>query len=450
MKASEGTTLADPTYSINRCAGEGVGLYVGAYHFARPDRTPGDAVAEADYFLAMSQLEAGDLVPVLDLEDAGGLAPAELQEWVKGYLGRIYERTGAHGMIYASPNFWKNAMGDTTWFATNGYGMVWVAHWTSGPAPTVPAANWGGSGWTFWQYTSSGSVPGISGRVDLDRFNGLDLTPLLLTSGVIAAGRPHPQRHGVVDGHHVGRHGRHQGDASARLGAGRSFDLQASADGVTWQTIATITTDAEGNASYSYRPATNLYYRGIVRRRTRSAGGDQPASARVVVRQIALLRPTTNGATKVIHRGHKVTFTTTVRPSRADLRPAKVTLAIYRRVGSHWTPFTTRSVYVNAAGPGVLCVDVHDARRVVCALDREPDRLERQQCVEPGRALQRPLAPGHHYGWGGCQSVADRSRRKARPVARRELVRSTTRPGSPISTASAARARRNCSGSRVA
>ena len=294
MKASEGTTLADPTYATNRSQAKAVGLYVGAYHFARPDRTPGDAVAEADYFLAMSQLEAGDLVPVLDLEDAGGLSPAELQEWVKGYLGRIYERTGAHAMIYASPTFWKNAMGDTTWFATNGYGMVWVAHWTSGPAPTVPAQNWGGTGWTFWQYTSSGSVPGISGRVDLDRFNGLDLTPLLLTSGVIQQAGPTlnvtPSSSVITWGDTVVLKA-----SFGTLGAGRSFDLQASADGVTWQTIATVTTDAEGNASFSYRPATNLFYRGVFAGAPDLAAVTSP-TARVVVRQIALLRPTANGA----------------------------------------------------------------------------------------------------------------------------------------------------------
>jgi GH25 family lysozyme M1 (1,4-beta-N-acetylmuramidase) len=348
MKASEGTTLADPTYAANRSQARAVGLYVGAYHFARPDRTPGDAAAEADYFLAMSQLEAGDLVPVLDLEDSGGLAPAELQAWVQAYLGRIYERTGAHGMIYASPTFWKNAMGDTTWFATNGYGMVWVAHWTSGPEPAVPAQNWGGSGWTFWQYTSGGSVPGISGRVDLDRFNGLDLTPLLLTSGVIQQAGPTlnvtPSASVITWGDTVIMKA-----SFGPLGAGRSFDLQASGDGAAWQTIATVTADGEGNASFSYRPATNFFYRG-------SFGGapDLPAvassSARVVVRQIALLRPTANGAIKVITRGHKVTFTTTVRPSRPELTPARVTLAIYRRVDGRWTPFTTRNVYVNAAG----------------------------------------------------------------------------------------------------
>ncbi len=348
MKASEGTTLADPTYSTNRAQARAVGLYVGAYHFARPDSTPGDALAEADYFLAMSQLEAGDLVPVLDLEDTGGLSPAELQAWVQAYLGRIYERTGAHGMIYASPTFWQNAMGDTTWFATNGYGMVWVAHWTSGPAPIVPAANWGGLGWTFWQYTSSGSVPGIGPRVDLDRFNGLDLTPLLLTAGVIEPSGPSldltPSSTAITWGDTVVIKA-----GFGAIGAGRPLDLETSADGATWQTVATLAADGQGNASFSYRPATNLYYRAVY-----EGAADMPAvtspTARVVVRQIALLRPTTNGATKVVGRGRKVTFTTTVRPARADLPPAKVTLAIYRLVGHRWTRLTTRSVYIDAAG----------------------------------------------------------------------------------------------------
>jgi GH25 family lysozyme M1 (1,4-beta-N-acetylmuramidase) len=39
----------------------------------------------------------------------------------------------------------------------------------------VPAVGWGGAGWTFWQHSSLGSVPGINGPVDLDRFNGSSL-----------------------------------------------------------------------------------------------------------------------------------------------------------------------------------------------------------------------------------------------------------------------------------
>ena len=121
-------------------------------------------------------VESGDLLPVLDLERSNGLTPAQLTTWVKDFLGRVYTRLGVRGIIYCSPSFWKTYMGDTGWFASNGYTILWVAHWTTGASPTVPAANWGGKSWTFWQYTSDGAVAGISGRVDMDRYNGTDLT----------------------------------------------------------------------------------------------------------------------------------------------------------------------------------------------------------------------------------------------------------------------------------
>jgi GH25 family lysozyme M1 (1,4-beta-N-acetylmuramidase) len=350
MKASEGTNLVDATYPSNRAQAKAYGLLVGAYHFARPDRTPGDAMAEADYFLALSQLAAGDLLPVLDLEVTGGLAPVELQEWVKSYLDRIYVRTGARGVIYTSPTFWQNAMGDTTWFAANGYRSLWVAHWTGGGPASVPGGNWGGSGWTFWQYTSSGVVPGISGRVDLDRFNGLDFTSVIMTNGVLdPMGQAPtltltPSATVITWGETVALKA-----SFGPIGANRTFNLQAASDGLTWLPIATLTTDANGDASLPYRPATNLFYRGVF-----DGAPDLTAvtsnQARVVVRQIALLRPTSNATTKVVSRGRTVTFSTTVRPSRSDLPPAKVSLAIYRRVSSGWALFTTRSVYVNAAG----------------------------------------------------------------------------------------------------
>jgi GH25 family lysozyme M1 (1,4-beta-N-acetylmuramidase) len=180
MKASEDIDYVDPTYSANRAAANANGLLIGAYHFAQPDLTPGDAAAEADHFLDTAQLASGDLLPVLDLEVAGPpgspLNQTQLQDWVRGYLGRIYERTGIRGVIYMSPAFWVKYAGDTTWFADNGYKVLWIAHWTTATAPTVPADAWGGNGWSFWQYTSDGSVVGISGRVDLDRFNGTDFT----------------------------------------------------------------------------------------------------------------------------------------------------------------------------------------------------------------------------------------------------------------------------------
>src|SRR3954447_22015726 len=77
-KATESTTFTDATYPINRAGAQGVGLRLGAYHFARPAGTSdtaaiAGAIAQADYFVGVAQPKAGDLPPVLDLEKNGGL-----------------------------------------------------------------------------------------------------------------------------------------------------------------------------------------------------------------------------------------------------------------------------------------------------------------------------------------------------------------------------------------
>jgi GH25 family lysozyme M1 (1,4-beta-N-acetylmuramidase) len=176
IKASESTTYVDPTYATNRAGAQAAGLWTGAYHFARPDATAGDALAEADHFAATITLGRGDLIPALDLEQAGGLSVAALQAWVTTWLGEVTKKVGIRPMIYTSPNFWKTYMGDSRALADAGYKTLWIAHWGVS-APTVPASNWGGHGWTFWQYSNCGTVPGIGGCVDLDRYNGTDLLP---------------------------------------------------------------------------------------------------------------------------------------------------------------------------------------------------------------------------------------------------------------------------------
>jgi GH25 family lysozyme M1 (1,4-beta-N-acetylmuramidase) len=177
MRATLGTTYVDPMYATNHVGAKTAGLQVAAYHFATPSSAPGDAVLEADWFVQNAALQPGDLVPALDIEQSGGLSVANLQAWVGAWLAEVYARLGVRPMVYTSPNFWKNSLGDTTMFADQGYGVLWVAHWFVS-SPTIPANGWGGRGWTFWQYDDCGSVPGIGGCVDLDRYNGTDLSPV--------------------------------------------------------------------------------------------------------------------------------------------------------------------------------------------------------------------------------------------------------------------------------
>jgi GH25 family lysozyme M1 (1,4-beta-N-acetylmuramidase) len=180
MKATEDTDYIDPTYGINRARAVAAGLIVGAYHYAQPSTVAGSATAQADHFVDVAGFATGDLPPMLDLEGPNDLSDAQMEAWIREFLERVYERTGVRGQVYTSPSWWSREVGDTAWFATNGYRVITVAHWTTAPAPTVPAGDWAGFGWTFWQYTSNGSVPGIAGRVDLDRYNGTDFSGVLI------------------------------------------------------------------------------------------------------------------------------------------------------------------------------------------------------------------------------------------------------------------------------
>ena len=167
-KATDGQSYVDPMYATNKAGAELNGLVFGAYHFARPDRTANDAVIEADHFVDVAQLQPGNLIPVLDIEkNPDNMSQAEITTWILAWLGRVSERLGVRPMVYTSPNGWLNRTGDTTAVVDAGYTVLWVAHWGVSE-PTVPAGDWGGYGWTFWQYTSDGAVPGIQGRVDLD------------------------------------------------------------------------------------------------------------------------------------------------------------------------------------------------------------------------------------------------------------------------------------------
>jgi lysozyme len=180
IKASEHTTFVDDMWATNRAQAKANGILVGAYHFARPDTSTGDAVREADHFINTASPVKGELLPVLDLEVTGGLTDAQLSAWAKSFLDRVYARTGVKGAIYVSPSFWSNNAGNSQNLAQAGYKVLWIAHWTTGSTPSVPANNWGGNGWTFWQYTSSGTVSGISGRVDLNRYRYGSFTPVLI------------------------------------------------------------------------------------------------------------------------------------------------------------------------------------------------------------------------------------------------------------------------------
>lgn len=166
----------DGSYDRNYRRATAHGIRVGAYHRAFVGgegraAVEADAKAEAKVFIEeVGTVHEGDLRPALDVEDPfSDLSAKELRIWVATWLGRVEDAFGVPPLIYTSATGWAHT-GDTTEFALAGH-PLWVANWDV-PAPTVPAGNWGGFGWSVWQYTNSGHLPGIKGRVDRNTVRG--------------------------------------------------------------------------------------------------------------------------------------------------------------------------------------------------------------------------------------------------------------------------------------
>jgi lysozyme len=161
-RVSDGTGHPDATFSANWSGIKAAGMIRGVYQFFRASQNP---TQQANLLLnAIGPLGGSDLAPVADVEVSDGVSSAQLVSNLATWISVVKNATGRQPMIYTAPGFW-NGLPNTGQFSNV---ILWVANWQVN-CPDTPTP-WGG--WTFWQYTDSGSVPGISGNVDLDEFNG--------------------------------------------------------------------------------------------------------------------------------------------------------------------------------------------------------------------------------------------------------------------------------------
>lgn len=173
IKATEGTSFEDPRFDINYPAAYHAGVIRGAYHFALPDRSSGSVQA---HFLASNggawSADNRTLPAALDLEGnpygayCYGRSDASMRNWIQDFLNTYRARTSRHAVIYTTTSWWRTCTGN--WSGPWDTSPLWIARWASSPG-TLPA---GAPFWSFWQYTSTGSVPGISGNVDRNLWNG--------------------------------------------------------------------------------------------------------------------------------------------------------------------------------------------------------------------------------------------------------------------------------------
>ncbi len=141
----------DSKFTQNVVAANAAGIRVGAYVYSY---ALNETEAAADAQLAVSAMASVPIsFPVaIDLEDSSqkSLTPAQLQSIANTFCSVVYA-AGYHPMVYSYKNWFSERMGATAW-------DHWVANYSS--AMGFPG--------TMWQYSSSGSVPGIAGNCDMD------------------------------------------------------------------------------------------------------------------------------------------------------------------------------------------------------------------------------------------------------------------------------------------
>ncbi|UOA28494.1 GH25 family lysozyme [Pseudosulfitobacter sp. DSM 107133] len=167
LKATEGGDLLDPAFKQHwRDAGR-AGVERGAYHFYYFCTSPED---QARWFIRNVPRTAGMLPPVLDMEwnpfspTCAHVRPpaSEVRNQMRRWVKIVEAHYGLRPIIYTTPKFFE----ENGLRSFRGYDF-----WLRSTAKSVSEA-YPGQRWKFWQYSSTGLIPGIVGEVDLNVYNG--------------------------------------------------------------------------------------------------------------------------------------------------------------------------------------------------------------------------------------------------------------------------------------
>lgn len=156
IKATEGVDYVDPNFNTYANGAIAAGLPIGVYHFLRA----GSAADQAQDCLAaikpyhISWPVAVDVENPANSTELSDLGRDKITDMVITFCEAV-RAAGYHPIIYTNLNWLRNYL-DMTRLSTYD---LWYARYTSTP---------GQDGVGIWQYSSTQSVPGISGNVDAD------------------------------------------------------------------------------------------------------------------------------------------------------------------------------------------------------------------------------------------------------------------------------------------
>ncbi|RVV96763.1 glycoside hydrolase [Mesobaculum littorinae] len=165
LKATEGGDRIDPLFAENFAGAAAAGVPVGGYHFYYFCNSP---EVQARWFIQNVPRIPGALPPVLDLE-WNPFSPtcvsrppqAEVRRVAETWLSIVSRHYQQRPIVYVPLEFWRDR--DVRHLPAD--------YWLRSVAKH-PDEAFADRSWTFWQYSGTGQVPGVSGNCDLNVFGG--------------------------------------------------------------------------------------------------------------------------------------------------------------------------------------------------------------------------------------------------------------------------------------
>lgn len=157
--SSTGAMVVDPKFKANIQGATNAGLKVGIYFFSQAVNER-EAVEEASMTLSLIKGYKISYPVFIDIEGSGGRGD-KIDKGTRTAVANAFCKTIQNGGytagIYANKNWFETKMNTSS---LTGY-KLWLAQYAT--TPTYKATRY-----DMWQYTSKGSIAGISGNVDLN------------------------------------------------------------------------------------------------------------------------------------------------------------------------------------------------------------------------------------------------------------------------------------------
>ncbi len=157
IKATEGINHQDRLYAYNRQEAKARGFICGAYHYYKDNVS---AYVQAKNFIHTAKLKAGDLAPVLDVEELDAEHKNQSIQSILRILKSWEKHYGVKPIFYTYDYLYRSYFRGTE---LDDY-PLWIANYSLPDEELPPYA------WSFWQYSSKGRLNDCVGDFDLNVF----------------------------------------------------------------------------------------------------------------------------------------------------------------------------------------------------------------------------------------------------------------------------------------